>query len=1651
MAKEKKIATNIFTGGVDTVTADELLPNNSVRYSLNCEYLSTADGQVGVIRNIKGNVLIQVDLPSGTNKTIGYATDKKNHKFYYFLYNSNGYHTIYEFDSITRSVYPILQSTTDSGGYDILRFNPKYRINHANVVNGKLYWVDGLNPARSLNISRIKDKSFFGGVISEDYITANKKAPIYSPKAEYFTDPTKKFNTLYGRLMRFAVRYIYIDSEQSNWSDYSKVPLPLKESFTGLKYIPTDNNGVKIQVETGNREVAKIEIACQFNSEPWVSIATLDKKSLSITDNGLYTYNFYNDGSYVSINAEKIIRPYNYLPDNPYCQDFLDNVIGYANFNEGFEVVPIDVSKSVRYDDLGIEDGVENQYNEPQFIADNQAGSDYWLGNEVTRLDGSKPPNSTKGRANVWKITIGTDVKKGNIFTLQLYENGTGQSYTVQYTATLTDTAQTVANQIRTKIIETGGVLKYAEGIGDVDIYSTSVDGSGNVSFSFIYTFFGKKSRPDYPNLSSSVTPVQFSTLKDTGQSLNNIKLGSTVKYGLVYYNDNKKSATYTNDALITNFSSVNTLGGIKHPVVTLTINHKAPKWAKYYEVVRTSDLTSSFYLQMLIQEVNEVQETESEGEYLDLLVGSLFTYQRIHENTILQYEFQKGDRIRLIGKTSDDSYYPDYETEILSYKTFTEETINNTIVINGTSDVVVTGAINEGNIGKYIRINGHERQISAVTGSGYTLSSPIGKSDDPETIASFQIVDSRGTVRIRKPATDIVTIEDLSVVEFYKPNLGGDITSKRFFGFGYKFPIINPGTDNALHSAPKQSQTETLPAIVEIDNGTNYVRNRELPTTNAKPAQTAIWPIEDQNYSDFYVSSLNDNGKDNAEDEGQGVVHFGSRVRYSNNFIQDTKINGLNDFDNTDREDYYDQYGDIKRIFFKGNRLYVFKEQKDAIVPVNQSIIRQADGTPIVGLSDKRLNQIQYYDEEGGIGNNPESVAEIGNWLYHVMPERGSVARIGGSGVELISKLYNVNNRVKELLRNASKYGSEIPGQVDPRTGKYIFSISGFNQSIFKDDLTEGQWVLDEVTEEITGIAITTLPSHGTLSFDGLEITYQPNTGYVGNDQYSYSIVTPSGTKPPHNVCIEVVEQSNRLTGWRPKESTYFCVLDNEDLNNGFKGWTTLEEYYLDDNTTTGNEKANSEGDSDYAAPIKDETACPLVTPDPNPDPFTFTSVTDATLNGIYVSNSITIAGTNVPSDISVVSGEYSINGGAFTSTPGTISLGDTLRLRRAASASYLTTVTVTVTVGNYSTTFSITTIVEPPYPFKWIAKTSTQYCETEIVEQDVFTGFASPLSANIYGNELIYADADLGGYIRFNPTTITSGADAANHATALANRPSFALISPVLPNRLYLNTFGNGGIRKIDLTTNTDIGVISYGMDGSFTRGNMYYVEPLNEIWGLGQSFVRFKADTEEISTSPEPSFSVTGSSGVFVHNNKIYVIVDNAFNEIRVYNTSLTLISTITGICQNTNVIGQYTIRGIYVDSTNDKIYVGEVSSTGGLVIIDGTSDTIVGRVAIDKESYSYCAPQTIALHPLRNVVYVGGALYTVTSDQHPRLWAFDIATQTITQTLSPILTNGTVNDIVYLPSNNSVYISSAGRVPESSPNTGSGSDGVLIKYN
>lgn len=479
MAKQR--TRNVFTGGMNTVIAPKLMPPDMYVYMLNCDVTATSEGNIGVVTNIRGNVSVEVTLPAGENKTIGTVRNEEMNRMYFAVWNSNGYHTWYEFDYVSLTTKPVMQCITDTGNIDIWKWEKGRLINSANIVNDVLlYWTMEGHPARKINIQKAIEKNLdngYGNVILDEYTRAYKRSPAFAPTAEYFTNNELRKNNIYRKLFKFAVRFIYDDNEYSTFSDFSRVAVPEEENVTGTLGVPLVNNGLYVRFPTGGMTVKKIELAMQSTTDAitetgvnldsdWVSIAVFDKDVLGIGNNTEYTYEFYNDNTYLALTQSEVEQQQSDLPNRPKTQEVTYNTIVYGNFFDGFPTVKVDFSAAVEYSDLFVPDGQENVPNNP-FFQINTIDVEYESGGFLS---------GGGWRKTEAELVIGPDVKSGNVFFLQF----TNDDFKKEFKATLNDTATSIASKFRTEIANHPRTQSKG---GYVD--SVTTDSSGFARFRF--------------------------------------------------------------------------------------------------------------------------------------------------------------------------------------------------------------------------------------------------------------------------------------------------------------------------------------------------------------------------------------------------------------------------------------------------------------------------------------------------------------------------------------------------------------------------------------------------------------------------------------------------------------------------------------------------------------------------------------------------------------------------------------------------------------------------------------------------------------------------------------------------------------------------------------------------------------------------------------------------------------------------------------------------------------------------------------------------------------------------------------------------------------------------------------------------------------
>lgn len=324
----------ILTGGMDFDSTSEAVAQTDYRKAIGCRIGSSDQDSVFAVENCKGNTLVQHTLPAGENKCIGMFEDRVRQKIYYWVWNENDDHSLLEYDEVIGLIATVLQNS-------LLNLDKDHLVTGINTVevdedNHLLYWTDDFNEPFMTNIERAKrhsagDFTAANGVVTtkgypqtfiDTFLYRIKEPPQCQPTVSYGSDATKNVNLLEGKLFQFKYAYVYDNYEHSATSPISIPAIPrVVCNNTNNAHI---NNFINIVMNTGTEIVQRIQVFARLlNIGDFMLVADLDKEELCISSNTTYTFRFYNDGIYNTIDLNYSNNLYDRVPLKSKAQELI--------------------------------------------------------------------------------------------------------------------------------------------------------------------------------------------------------------------------------------------------------------------------------------------------------------------------------------------------------------------------------------------------------------------------------------------------------------------------------------------------------------------------------------------------------------------------------------------------------------------------------------------------------------------------------------------------------------------------------------------------------------------------------------------------------------------------------------------------------------------------------------------------------------------------------------------------------------------------------------------------------------------------------------------------------------------------------------------------------------------------------------------------------------------------------------------------------------------------------------------------------------------------------------------------------------------------------------------------------------------------------
>jgi hypothetical protein len=254
------------------------------------------------------------------------------------------------------------------------------------------------------------------------------------------------------------------------------------------------------------------------------------------------------------------------------------------------------------------------------------------------------------------------------------------------------------------------------------------------------------------------------------------------------------------------------------------------------------------------------------------------------------------------------------------------------------------------------------------------------------------------------------------TLIEIYRPHNAEDDIVKVFYEFGEMMPIVEDSEGVKVHAGITQNQDTGTgqPATGTFMSGDVYHIIRtpskyiNLLTPSTGYFHESMW------YSDFYNSINWDKGRVGVE------TSFNERtlniIRYSNQYLQDTEINGLSTFEGDHYKPVTDIYGNIKSIVEVGNTLKIYMQKKSASMLIGRQEYVDDNGQITIASSTAVLGSVRYPENNYGT-EWIESVQKNNKFVYGFDIYNAVVWR------DSVNGLFPISGRYEDAVGNSGDY----------------------------------------------------------------------------------------------------------------------------------------------------------------------------------------------------------------------------------------------------------------------------------------------------------------------------------------------------------------------------------------------------------------------------------------------------------------------------------------------------------------------------------------------------------------------------------------------------------------------------------------------------
>lgn len=535
-------------------------------------------------------------------------------------------------------------------------------------------------------------------------------------------------------------------------------------------------------------------------------------------------------------------------------------------------------------------------------------------------------------------------------------------------------------------------------------------------------------------------------------------KMGATHSFGVVFYDK------YGRSGFVNEIGSVyvkspherSTEGagpvGMKFNFSNTDITAQLPPWADSYQIVYGgSSIQDVFQYTVGGAFVRHLTTGDGTNHDIDTSVHNIYVslktldhFRRDKENTLKNYSYTEGDKLRIISRRNGadaDFEYPAsgvsgqfdqaMEFDVVGVETFTTASTNPIRKQEATDSSAETNP----QVGTFLVLSAPQVETTA----GNTTASEVNKYLDhdwyeiTDTDYNGSVTATQGNFWNRNVLVEIITPKKSTAEKIYYEI--GERKQIRLYkdgssNMGPEFTV----TSGDVYYRPIDAKTPTRQGGSWRDF--SYNENPEEWEYKARY-------IEDSSFSDFFASRSWNRGRAHSVFNDAAQVTRYNGITYSDAYADDTSVLNLSSF-NPSLANFFDlpsEYGACRYIGNMADRLVAVQEQKATLIGVNKGVIETGSQSGLVSLSTQVLNNISPFGGDYGT-LHPESVLIRNGAVFFADSSRRAIVRASTQGLQVISDI-DIQSFVETQFKNWSiASGDRIVSGYDPDDGVYYVTL---------------------------------------------------------------------------------------------------------------------------------------------------------------------------------------------------------------------------------------------------------------------------------------------------------------------------------------------------------------------------------------------------------------------------------------------------------------------------------------------------------------------------------------------------------------------------------------------------------------------------------